>query len=155
MEFKKILFFIILIQVSTVLCMYRAYRARVMPFASVQKGAMKEVFYDLIDQAKTSLLVSVFTFADKEVARKLALAKARGVKVKVIMDSSSDRGSYSVKELLEEFDVPTLVYKASEGINHNKYVIADGNKSWISSMNFTNPAYSKNRESAVLTQVVT
>ncbi|MBP6892225.1 phospholipase D family protein [Candidatus Babeliales bacterium] len=148
MVFKKqIIFGIILLQHVYTFSMYRA---NCTPFASVQRKKMKSVFYGLIDTAKVSIFVSIFTIVDKEVARKLALAKARGVKVKVIMDAASDRNGYGIKELLEEFKIPTLIYKTSCGINHNKYLIVDDKKSWISSMNFTNPAYDKNRESAVL-----
>jgi phosphatidylserine/phosphatidylglycerophosphate/cardiolipin synthase-like enzyme len=143
----KILLMVILVFAGNVEAMYRA---RCIPFSSMDRVAMKQKFYDLLDNSKATLLVSIFTFVDKEVARKLALARARGVKVKVVMDNSSVRGLYGIKDLLEEFDVPTLIYKSSDSINHNKYVIADGEKSWISSMNFTKPAYTKNRESAVL-----
>lgn len=148
MTFKKQIFFVtFLLQHVFTFSMYRAYCK---PFASLHRKEMKAAFYNLIDTAKVSILVSIFTMVDKEVARKLALAKARGVKVKVIMDAASDRNGYGIKELLEEFKIPTLIYKTSCGINHNKYLIIDGNKSWVSSMNFTNPAYDKNRESAIL-----
>mgnify|MGYP003402295058 CR=1 FL=1 len=148
MVFKKQIFFsMFLLQYC---CTFSMHQARCTPYASLHRKEMQSAFYQLIDTARKSLLVSIYTIVDKEVARKLALAKARGVKVSVIMDNSSDRKGYGIKELLEEFDVPTLTYKGSCSINHNKYVIADGKKSWISSMNFTKPAYAKNRESAVL-----
>ncbi len=119
MVFKKQIFFgIILLQYVFTFSMYHAYCT---PFASLQRKEMKAVFYNLIDTSKNSLLVSIFTIVDKEVARKLALAKARGVRVKVVMDAASDRHGYGIRELLEEFKVPTLVYKTSCGINHNKY----------------------------------
>lgn len=147
MKFQKIIFFTLFMQMHVVVTMYRA---RCMPFSSMYRKPMQDQLYKVIDDAKKSLLVSIFTFVDKEVVRKLALAKTRGVKVKVIMDGASDRNIYGIKDLLDEFDVQTWVYKATDGINHNKYIIVDDNKSWISSMNFSTPAYKKNLESAVL-----
>lgn len=148
MHFQKILFFILFMQMNVVVSMYRA---RCTPFSSlVCRTDMKDKLYKMIDEARKSLKVSIFTFVDIEAVRRLALAQTRGVKVEVIMDGASDRNIYGVKETLEEFNVPIWVYKAKQGINHNKYIIADGHKSWISSMNFTKPAYSQNLESAIL-----
>jgi len=145
---KRVLFFVVVFLHSAFI--FSMYRARCTPFASLQRKEMKESFYHMIDSATISLCASIFTFLDKEAARKLALAQARGVKVQVIMDGSSDRGAYGIRKFLEKFNVPISVYSASNSINHNKYLIVDGKKSWISSMNFTNPAYDRNRESAVL-----
>ncbi|MFA5999328.1 MAG: phospholipase D-like domain-containing protein [Candidatus Babeliales bacterium] len=148
MSIKKIMFLLALLFDITVLSM--PFKARCAPFSSAQKNLMKETVFDLIDNAKKSLLVSMFTFTDKQAARKLSLAKARGVRVRVVMDHASSSKKYFIKDILEEFDIPTSVYKKSDAINHNKYVVVDDNKVWMSSMNWTDAAYHRNCESGIL-----
>ena len=126
------------------------HRVTCVPYASGQKGLLKEALYDMVDRAKESILLSIFTFRDIEFARRLALAHARGIKVRVVMDASSGSELYGVKTFLEKLKVPVLVYKAHDSINHNKYLIVDSKRTWIGSMNFTRQAYERNRESAIV-----
>jgi len=146
MNYKR-LFLVMALQVVALPAMYKV---GCKPFSSIQKGFMKETVYGLIDKSHKALLVAMFMFTDKEAARKLALARARGVQVEVIMDNVSVRGNCSINEFLKKFHVPVFVYKSSDGIHHNKYMVVDNNKVWISSMNWTNAAFHKNSESGVL-----
>ncbi|MCX5923872.1 MAG: phospholipase D-like domain-containing protein [Candidatus Dependentiae bacterium] len=147
MNIKNFIFLAVISHVATLPAMFKA---RCSPFSSAQKNEMREAVYDLIDGAKKSLLVSMFTFTDKQAARKLSLAKARGVDVRVIIDHVSSGKKYLIKDMLEEFEVSILVFNKSNAMNHNKYVVADNDKTWISSMNWTDSAYHKNCESGVL-----
>lgn len=142
--------FIFIALIAHVVVLSATFKARCIPFSSTIKGAMKSKVYDLIDTSQKSLLVSMFTFTDNEAARKLALAKARGVKVQVIMDQSSSGTKYLIKNILEQCNVPTYIFKKSNAINHNKYMIVDGKKVWVSSMNWTDAAYHRNCETGVL-----
>lgn len=147
MNNKKLLMFFMAMYAITSSAMYKAHCT---PFSSSQKELMKTTVYGLIDNAKTSLLVAMFMFTDKEAARKLSLAKARGVHVRVIMDKISLTGKYPMNEFLKEFNVPTLMYSASDSIHHNKYIVVDNYQVWMSSMNWTYAAFHKNGESGVL-----
>lgn len=148
--FQKKLLILLLVFSEQIFSMSRCYRVNCLPLSSTQKGSLRAGLYGMVDKAKFSILASIFTFRDKELARKLVLAQARGVDVQVIMDASSGEESCGIKQLLEKFDVPVMVYKESNSINHNKYLIVDDKKIWIGSMNFTNQAYERNRESAVV-----
>ncbi len=149
MKIKCLLSIFLLANFFTCFGMSKLYKSRVRPFSSMYPFAMQNEFYKFIDQSEEKLLVAIFTFCDKQAARKLVLAQARGVDVRIVMQQPVNTSP--VLRMLKSFKIPTAVFKSNSAgaIMHNKYMVSDGKRVWLGSMNFTDPAYKINFESAV------
>jgi len=104
----------------------------------------------LLQQAKKSIEVCVFTISDNRISKELLLAHERGVKVRVITDNdkSNDRGS----------DITYLVEKGvavrmdtSPSHMHHKFAIFDNRQLVNGSFNWTRSASDYNQENIVVT----
>lgn len=102
-----------------------------------------------IDGAKTEILVQAYSFSAKPLISALSRAKARGVKVRVILDKADERSRDSAgarliaKRILPQVD--TGVASA-----HNKVMIIDRDAVITGSFNFTAAAQKKNAENVLL-----
>lgn len=102
-----------------------------------------------IDGAKTEILVQAYSFSAKPLISALGRAKARGVKVRVILDKADERSRDSAgarliaKRILPQVD--TGVASA-----HNKVMIIDRDAVITGSFNFTAAAQKKNAENVLL-----
>ena len=109
---------------------------------------------DLIDGARTEVLVNAFSFTSRRIGRALAAAQARGVRVEIV----ADRGQALE---LPGSAVPTL---ARQGIAvwldgnfaaaHNKVLIIDGASAQgvivTGSYNYTGAAQTRNAENVLI-----
>ena len=109
---------------------------------------------ELIDGARTEVLVNAFSFTNRRIARALAAAHARGVRVEIV----ADRG--------QTLDLPASAAPAlaREGIAvwldgnfaaaHNKVMIVDGESARgavvTGSFNYTGAAQSRNAENVLI-----
>jgi phosphatidylserine/phosphatidylglycerophosphate/cardiolipin synthase-like enzyme len=102
-----------------------------------------------IDGAKAEILVQAYSFSAKPLISALGRAKARGVKVRVILDKADERkpdsaGSRLIaKRILPQVD--TGVASA-----HNKVMVIDRDTVITGSFNFTTAAQKKNAENVLL-----
>lgn len=102
-----------------------------------------------IDGAKAEILVQAYSFSAKPLISALGRAKARGVKVRVILDKADERERNSAgsrliaKRILPQVD--TGVASA-----HNKVMIIDRDAVITGSFNFTAAAQKKNAENVLL-----
>lgn len=106
----------------------------------------------LFNSASSSIDVQMYVFSNQEIARALANAASRGVKVRLILESR-------IEGVQENSD--TLNYLSSQGVyakwaslsyklTHSKLAIVDGKYVLVGSINFSNSAVTKNREAAAL-----
>lgn len=102
-----------------------------------------------ITQTKQEILVQAYSFSDISIAKALALAKARGVDVKVILDKSQLEAKYSLVPYLISNNIDPVI-DADPAIAHNKLIILDRHIVVGGSYNFTQAAKHKNAENVVI-----
>lgn len=88
-----------------------------------------------IDQAKTSIDLQMYLFNDKVLRDKLIAAQGRGVTVRVILDPD-EAANPATKTALLGGNVQTRYATKIYDFSHAKYMVLDGSKAVIMSMNF-------------------
>jgi len=113
-------------------------------------GAEGEVV-SFIRSARESIDVEMYVFTSDTVARELGEAVKRGVRVRVIMeprveDSRKQRMFDTLSALGCEVRWASFEYK----LTHSKFIIADGKRALVGSINFSESALNYNREADVV-----
>ena len=119
------------------------------------------ILIDLIAHEQKAIKITMFMFTDKEIAQALLDARARGVSVEIIADSSSAKDRFSKIPFLKQEGIPSYEYCSSDQAGliadcmHHKFVIFEknyGDKAflWTGSFNFTKNA-AKNQENVLIT----
>lgn len=103
----------------------------------------------LIEGAKSEILLSVFYLTHKDIVQDLINAKARGVKIKVIIDATSATNKSSKHQILRNASIPTKVENWG-GKNHEKNIVVDGKIFLIGSANFSKSGVSSNDENVIV-----
>lgn len=105
------------------------------------------VLLGIINSAKRTLDVAIYSFTDKDIASALVKAKNRSVSVRVITDRTQAETSYqkTVLRQLTKAGIPVKVDTHS-GIMHLKVTIADGQTATTGSFNYTQSAENTNDE---------
>lgn len=105
------------------------------------------VLIGIIDSAKRTLDVAIYSFTDKEVASALVKAKERGVSVRVITDrtQAATRSQQTVLKQIVRAGIPVKV-DTHDGIMHLKVTVADGETATTGSFNYTQSAENSNDE---------
>lgn len=101
-----------------------------------------------IAAAKESIEVQAYSFTSIPIARALAQAEERGVRVEAILDKSN-RGHYSMADYLAHHGIETRI-DAAHAIAHNKVMIIDGAVVITGSFNFTAAAEKHNAENLLV-----
>jgi phosphatidylserine/phosphatidylglycerophosphate/cardiolipin synthase-like enzyme len=98
----------------------------------------------VVDSAKYSIDVQAYHLTNKKIIDALVDAKARGIKVRVILD----KGSRKEASVLLNHGIEVWIdYKRA--IAHNKVMIIDGEGVVTGSFNFTESAQKRNVENAI------
>jgi len=126
---------------------------------------------ELIGQAKSKIHAAVYMITDHQIAQALINAKARGVDVQLIVDTSTVDLEYGKGSFLRKNNIDIFVFreqtKDSQSKNsrskhsrsknsrygalmHNKFALID-NQLWTGSFNWTKNANMRNQENVVLT----
>ncbi len=106
----------------------------------------------IIDAAKHTLDVVTFTFSSKPLADAVVAAKNRGVKVRMIMDSTMAKTSAVAKYVFESgVDFRVRGGRTDTGALHNKFAIMDGALLETGSFNWTTNASVNSFENVVFT----
>jgi phosphatidylserine/phosphatidylglycerophosphate/cardiolipin synthase-like enzyme len=101
--------------------------------------SMEKALVAFIDSASKTLDVCVYDLNLPEVAQALLAARQRGVKVRVIVAKENAEKAYDIEDELKQMEklgMLTLAHNRS-GLMHNKFMIADGERVWTGSYNFT------------------
>ncbi len=112
-------------------------------------GGCTDTIVAELGAAKTSLDVQAYSFTSAPIAKAVADAKLRGVKVRVILDKSQDTEKYSSLTFLRNAEVPTWIDR-KHAIAHNKIMIIDGKTLLTGSFNFTKSAEKSNAENLLV-----
>lgn len=88
-----------------------------------------------IDSAHGSIDVAIYSFSQPEIANALIRARARGVKVRMVMES--DNMGKDVPRKLSSAGIP-IIGDGQDGLMHNKFMVIDGTSLLMGSTNYTN-----------------
>lgn len=104
----------------------------------------------LIDNAKKTIQVAMYTFTRFDFAEALVKAKKRGVKVEVILDRSSSVGSSKkIANFLKRNKIDLYINKEI-GLNHHKFLLVDKKVLVNGSANWTKAAFNQNYDCFVI-----
>ncbi len=126
------------------------------------KNSAINAIYRQIDHSKNSIRLSIYSFTNKKIAKRLKKAAKRGVKIEIIFDDGQSRSKYgkSMIGFLAKYKNITI-YKLSglkskskrnSGIMHIKMALIDDKISIFGSANWTYKAFSKNYETLFITK---
>ncbi|RKY35482.1 MAG: hypothetical protein DRP78_05420 [Candidatus Omnitrophota bacterium] len=101
-----------------------------------------------IDTAENSVLVAMYFFTSRPMAKALLRAKQRGVDVKVCLDEDQPESKYSKVRFLVNNQVSTKLIPGA-GYMHNKFCVIDGCVTITGSYNWTASADLKNDENVL------
>jgi len=112
-------------------------------------GGCTDAIVEEIDKAKSDINIQAYSFTSKPIARAIANAHKRGVRVEIILDKSNRSAKYSAADFTVNTGVPTYI-DASHAIAHNKIMIIDQETVITGSFNFTKAAEESNAENILI-----
>ncbi len=114
--------------------------------------SMEKALIAFIESAAKTLDVCVFDLNLPQVAQALLDAQKRGVKVRVIIARDNAERAYDVEDELAEMTKREMLKLAHNrsGLMHNKFMIADGERVWTGSYNFTRNCSNFNDNHAIV-----
>ncbi|WP_321883800.1 phospholipase D-like domain-containing protein [Burkholderia cepacia] len=116
-------------------------------------GAAARLVVAAIDSARTSVKVAAYAFTSTEIARRLAAAQARGVKVEMLVDAKETRDlsargyANRAMQMVLQAGIPVRAVSAYK-TSHDKYLVVDNESIETGSFNYTSAA-TKNSENAL------
>lgn len=113
------------------------------------RGGATATIIRAIAEARTSILVSAYSFTSKEIAQALLNAKKRNVIVKIILDKSQISQRYSSSTFFSNQGF-NMKIDVKHAIFHNKVMIIDDKTIITGSFNFTKAAEAKNAENVLI-----
>jgi len=114
------------------------------------KGEALKKALELIDNARSTIEIAMFTFTHPILTKALINAKKRKVQVKVAIDFQSKKGaSRNVIESLQKENIPILFNHQSK-LCHHKYILVDNKNLLCGSANWTKSAFGKNYDCFII-----
>jgi len=106
-----------------------------------------------IRSAQESIDVEMYVFTSDVVARELGEAAARGVKVRVIMEPRvTDTRKQKMFDTLTALGCDARWASFEYKLTHSKFIVVDGKRALVGSINFSESALNYNRETALEVQ---
>jgi len=102
-----------------------------------------------LNAAKKSIDAQAYSFTSAPIAKAIADAYKRGVRVRVILDKGQQTAKYSSATFLRNASVPTWI-DSKHAIAHNKIMMIDGQVLITGSFNFTAAAEKSNAENLLI-----
>ena len=113
------------------------------------RGGCTDAVVHEIGAARREVLVLAYSFSSKPIAQALVDAKARGVRVDILLDRSNEQETYSDLRFFQEQGLQPLI-DAQHAIAHNKVMIIDRRTLITGSFNFTHQAEAENGENLLV-----
>lgn len=108
-----------------------------------------EFVQEALATAQHTILVQSYIFTSSIIADALITAHERGIKVKILVDSSQSIAKGSKLQLLIAKGIPVFIDKVP-GAAHNKVMIIDDTQVLTGSYNWTDAAEHRNSENLIL-----
>lgn len=102
-----------------------------------------------IEKAEKTLYVQAYSFTSEEIVTSILRAKAKGVKVKILLDKSNKTSRGSLLSFVKNNKIDVKIDYVP-GIAHNKVIIIDDKKVITGSFNFSKSADYKNLENVII-----
>ena len=116
------------------------------------QGGVRDQIIKRINTSKTFIDIAMYSFTSGELAEALANASHRGVKIRVIRDSTQSADKNDENSYLETNGVQVGIRAGrGRGIMHDKFAVFDGKEAFTGSYNWTNNAENNNWENALFT----
>jgi len=116
----------------------------------IEPGAGFSPVYGLINDARRSIDVTMYEFADTTAEHDLAAATKRGVRVQVILDEREKGINSNTFSYLGSHRVKVVWSASRFTYTHQKTLIIDGSKAVIMTANLTSEYYSTSRDFLVV-----
>jgi phosphatidylserine/phosphatidylglycerophosphate/cardiolipin synthase-like enzyme len=113
------------------------------------KSGATELVVKVINSAKQSVRLAAYSFTSKPIAEALIDAHKRGIDVQVVVDKSQKAEKYTSATFLANMGIPVRV-DSMHAIQHNKYIVVDGQHVENGSFNYTSAAEVRNAENALV-----
>lgn len=108
----------------------------------------RRVLLDLIASAESSLEIYAEVIRDDEIVTAFGAAVARGVDVEIVLSPDNDPTNQRILETLQASGV--TIHVVDDPYIHAKSVLADGERAFIGSQNFTETSLDENREIGIV-----
>ena len=118
------------------------------------KGGCTDALVRELRQARREVLVQAYSFTSKPVAQALIDAKARGVRVEILLDKSNEQETYTELSHFVQQGLTPLI-DAHHAIAHNKVMLLDGHTIITGSFNFTQAGERRNAENLLVIEAIT
>ena len=125
--------------------------SKVSLFFSPQGYAMYRGVIPLIRNSSESIDISIFFLTHNNISKELVKAHERGVKIRIILDSTAATNGYSKHNYLRDYGIPVKV-ESWGGKMHMKSAVIDKKHIIVGSMNWTSAGESKNDENTLIIQ---
>jgi phosphatidylserine/phosphatidylglycerophosphate/cardiolipin synthase-like enzyme len=117
-------------------------------FFSPNGGATQAIIKEIND-AKSEILVQVYSFTSSPIAKALVDANKRGVQVEAILDKSQRKEKHSEAAFLSKMKLPTYI-DSKHTMANNKIIIIDKTTVITGSYNFTTASEQNNAENLLI-----
>lgn len=114
-------------------------------------GSALALVLTTVGQSTRQLHVAAYSFTSKPVAEVILAEKQRGVRIRVMVDDKANREKYSAAMFLANQGVEVCT-NGNYAIQHNKFMVADGDAVETGSFNYTASADSRNAENVMVLQ---
>lgn len=106
----------------------------------------------LINKAKKSIDIAIYSFGRKDILKALLSAKKRGVKIRVVTEGENynDPQYNSFYTCLQKAGIPIRFNRNDKSLMHNKFIIVDREMTWTGSANITTTDMTVNANDAIL-----
>jgi phosphatidylserine/phosphatidylglycerophosphate/cardiolipin synthase-like enzyme len=109
-----------------------------------------DLIVNVINQAKSQILVQAYSFTSAPIAHALTAALKRGVGVEVILDRSQfQTHGFSSAKMFLNYQIPTYIDYQPD-IAHNKVMVIVSKTVITGSFNFTRAAQQRNAENVII-----
>ena len=133
---------------------YQAYFNELAPTAEVITTAqtnMETALLTLINNANTSLDMAIYGLNRQSIVAALIAAHNRGVTVRVVGDDEAATASYQpYYQMLTDAGIPIVTDTSLSIIQHNKFLVVDGQTVWTGSTNWTDTGFTLNANNSVV-----
>jgi phosphatidylserine/phosphatidylglycerophosphate/cardiolipin synthase-like enzyme len=116
----------------------------------IEPGAGFSPVYALIKDARHSIDMTMYEFADSTAEHDLAAAAKRGVKVQVILDKREKSLNSNTSSYLNSHRVKVVWSSSRFTYTHQKTLVIDGSKAVIMTANLTSKYYATSRDFLVV-----
>jgi phosphatidylserine/phosphatidylglycerophosphate/cardiolipin synthase-like enzyme len=112
---------------------------------------MEDALLSLIDNAATSIDIALYGLDRQSVVSALIAAHTQGVTVRVVGDDEAATVSYvDSYQALVDAGIPIVIDSSLSQIQHNKFLIVDGQVVWTGSTNFTDTGFTLNANNSIV-----